>query len=57
MKKTEGITVRFTLEQLSEIDALIESGDFGNRSEFVQYAVRKILKDFRGRMPPENGSD
>lgn len=51
MKKTEGITVRFTVEQIADMDALIESGDFGNRSEFIQYAVRKILKEFNGRMP------
>ena len=49
------IGVRLTPEQLRIIDNLIESGDFGNRSEFVQYAVRKLLKeigeDWR-RLPP-----
>lgn len=45
------IGVRLTPEQLREIDMLIESGDFGNRTEFIQYAVRKMLKEFKGRAP------
>ena len=51
------IGVRLTPEQLRVIDNLIESGDFGNRSEFVQYAVRKLLKeigeDWRRLPPPQ----
>ena len=37
--------VRLTDEQYAAIDKLIESGEFGNRSEVVQYAVRKFLKE------------
>lgn len=48
--KSEQITVRFTPEQFAEIDKLIESGDFGNRTEFIQYAVRKMLKEFEKRV-------
>lgn len=39
------IGVRLTPAQLNTIDKLIAAGEFGNRSEFVQYAVRKILKE------------
>lgn len=47
--KSEQITVRFTPEQFQEMDKLIASGDFGNRTEFIQYAVRKMLKSFKER--------
>lgn len=45
------VGVRLAKEQLDAIDMLIESGDFGNRAEFIQYAVRKMLKEFKGRAP------
>ena len=49
--------VRLTDEQFAAIDKLVESGEFGNRSEFVQYAVRKLLKeigeDWRRFPPPQ----
>ena len=47
------IGVRLSPQQLAIIDALVESGDFGSRTEFVQYAVRKMLlqlQDGRGRL-------
>ena len=47
--------VRLTDEQYAAIDKLIESGEFGNRSEVVQYAVRKFLKEVGEgwkRLPP-----
>ena len=47
--------VRLTDEQYAAIDKLIESGEFGNRSEVVQYAVRKFLKEVKEgwkRLPP-----
>lgn len=45
------VGVRLAKEQLDAIDVLIESGEFGNRAEFIQYAVRKMLKEFKGRAP------
>lgn len=44
------IGARFPDEILKEIDKLVESGDFGSRGEFVQYAVRKILKNYDKRI-------
>lgn len=41
--------VRFPPEILAAIDDLVESGDFGNRCEFVQFAVRKMLMSYDGR--------
>jgi hypothetical protein len=49
------IGVRLSPQQLAFIDKLIESGEFGNRSEFVQYAVRKVIIPFeegKKRLPP-----
>ena len=49
------IGVRLSPQQLAFIDKLIESGEFGNRSEFVQYAVRKVIIQFeegKKRLPP-----
>lgn len=45
----EVICARFDEEIISKIDALIESGDFGSRGEFVKFAVRKILKNYEKR--------
>lgn len=49
------VGVRLTQDQLAAIDKLIDSGEFGNRSEFIQYAIRKMLKTFESRTPPLKG--
>lgn len=46
------ISVRLAPKQLEQIDALVAAGDFGNRGEFIQYAVRKILMSYENRSPP-----
>lgn len=46
------ISVRLAPKQLEQIDALVAAGDFGNRGEFIQYAVRKILMNYESRSPP-----
>lgn len=43
------IGARFREDILAQIDALVDSGDFGSRGEFVQYAVRKMLQNYEGR--------
>lgn len=48
---SEVISARFDAALLKKMDELIESGDFGSRGEFVQFAVRKMLKEYKGRMP------
>ena len=54
---TPQIGVRLAPNQIAQIDALIAAGDFGNRSEFVQYAVRKILMSYENRSPPPPNKD
>ena len=52
---SETISARFSEDLIRKIDKLVESGDFGSRGEFVQYAVRKILKqaeEGKNRFPP-----
>lgn len=52
------IGARFPADILAKIDALIESGDFGSRGEFVQFAVRKTLKSLEdGTLPPRGGGE
>ena len=51
MKKSEIVGVRVSAEDLERIDELIVSGDFGSRSEFARYAIRKMLKSYEGRSP------
>ena len=46
------VNVRLPPEIMCKIQALIDSGDFGNAVEFVRYAVRKTLKDYDARSPP-----
>ena len=53
--KSEQLNVRVSPTILQEIDKLVESGEFGNRVEFVRYAIRMTLKQFEGgksRYPP-----
>lgn len=50
--KSEVISARFESEIIHEIDQFIKSGDFGSRGEFVQFAVRKMLLNYPGRIPP-----
>ena len=52
---SETISARFSEDLIRKIDKLVDSGDFGSRGEFVQYAVRKILKqaeEGKNRFPP-----
>ena len=54
---SETISARFNAELLAKIDKLVESGEFGSRGEFVQYAVRMILKQCEEgwkRLPPQS---
>lgn len=48
--KSEQLNVRVSQDILEKIDALIESGDFGTRVEFVRYAIRMTLKGFDKRV-------
>lgn len=47
---SEQLNVRISPNILAEIDKLIESGEFGNRAEFVRYALRMTLKSFDKRV-------
>lgn len=46
------VTLRLSPELADQIDKLIESGEFEDRSEFIRYAIRKTLKTFETRTPP-----
>lgn len=36
-----------SVDELRQIDAMVENGDFGNRVEFVKYATRKVLRQLQ----------
>lgn len=40
---------RLPTDIVTQIDELIECGDFGDRSEFIRYAIRKTLMVYGGR--------
>lgn len=54
MARMSFVRVRLSAEQIAAIDALIEEGEFEDRSEFIRYAIRKHLKIYngRGQTPP-----
>ena len=37
-----------TPEEAEAIDRLIESGDFDNKTEFIRFALKKVLKAYDG---------
>lgn len=45
------VNVRLTPDVVAHIDRLVECGDFGDRSEFARYAIRKTLMVYTARGP------
>ena len=45
-------SIRLTPEIERQIEDLIDSGEFGNRTEFIMYAIRMTLKNYSGRLTP-----
>jgi len=39
----ERVTFRATKEQLAEVEALVDAGEFPNRSEAIREAVRQLV--------------
>ena len=46
---TTQVPVRLTKEDLSALDALVESGEFKNRSEALRAALAELLRERRER--------
>ena len=53
----ERITFRITPTQKAEIDALVESGEYPNRSEAIRAAVREMVTDGDAQTESEPASD
>ncbi|MBQ7701122.1 MAG: hypothetical protein IJT54_01830 [Candidatus Methanomethylophilaceae archaeon] len=47
MASNQQVNVRLSVDELRQIDAMVENGDFGNRVEFVKYATRKVLRQLQ----------
>lgn len=48
MSKTVQVNIRLTEEEVKSIDKWIEQGDFDTRTEFIRYALRKVLIVYDG---------
>ena len=52
MAKTERkdiqINIRMSDEEVAAIDRFIDDGDFDTRTEFIRFAVKKVLKQYSG---------
>jgi len=46
--KTVQLNIRLSPEEVVTIDKWIENGDFDNRTEFVRFALKKILVTYDG---------
>ena len=44
------VTLRLPRRQVKELDAMVDAGEFPNRSEAIRTAVRDMLKEERERM-------
>lgn len=56
-EQMERITFRITPTQKAEIDALVESGEYPNRSEAIRAAVREMVTDGDAQTESEPASD
>lgn len=41
----ERVTLRIPKQQIEEVEQMVETGEFPNRSEAIRAAVRDMLKD------------
>jgi len=46
--KTEQVNIKLTPEDANAIDYWIKKGDFESRSEFIRFALRKVIKAYEG---------
>ncbi len=44
-KNMERVTLRIPKQQIEEVEHMVESGEFPNRSEAIRSAVREMLND------------
>ena len=47
--KSIQVNIRLTPDEADAIDRLIESGDFDNKTEFIRFALKKVLKAYDGQ--------
>lgn len=50
MARTERVTVRLPEQDVQTLDALVQLGEFGNRSEAVRQAVRDLILERAERL-------
>jgi len=46
--KVAQVNVRLEPDECTSIDHWVERGDFDSRSEFIRFALRKVIKAYEG---------
>jgi Arc/MetJ-type ribon-helix-helix transcriptional regulator len=52
----ERVTLRIPKQQIEEVEQMVETGEFPNRSEAIRSAVREMLNEQRENRESNNGS-
>ncbi|MFC5365494.1 ribbon-helix-helix domain-containing protein [Salinirubrum litoreum] len=52
----ERVTLRIPKQQIEEVEQMVETGEFPNRSEAIRSAVREMLNEQRENRESNNGT-
>ena len=53
----ERVTLRIPKQQIDEVEEMVETGQFPNRSEAIRSAVREMLNETESTEPRRNKSE
>lgn len=53
----ERVTLRIPKQQIDEVEDMVETGQFPNRSEAIRSAVREMLNDSDGTEPQRQNNE
>ena len=53
----ERVTLRIPKQQIDEVEEMVETGQFPNRSEAIRSAVREMLNETEGTEPRLNKNE
>jgi Arc/MetJ-type ribon-helix-helix transcriptional regulator len=56
MQTMERVTLRIPKQQIEEVEQMVETGEFPNRSEAIRSAVREMLNEQRENRESNNGT-
>mgnify|MGYP002760216660 FL=1 len=53
----ERVTLRIPKQQIDEVEEMVETGQFPNRSEAIRSAVREMLNETESTEPRQNKNE